>query len=85
VKIVPLVSNCPKFENVKLLPYQVQSAVSAEAFQVFVSALGGADPAVTAENVNDLLLLCELPLSSYGVHFRALGCGRLGAEAGQRS
>jgi hypothetical protein len=33
VKIVPLVSNCPKFENVKLQPYQVQSAVSAEAFQ----------------------------------------------------
>jgi hypothetical protein len=38
VKIDPLVSNCPKFENVKLLPYQVQTAVSAEAFQVFVSA-----------------------------------------------
>jgi hypothetical protein len=43
VKIVPLVSNCPKFEKVKLLPYQVQSAVSSEAFQVFVSALGGTD------------------------------------------
>jgi hypothetical protein len=59
MKIVPLASNCPKFEKVKLLPYQVQSVVSAEAFQVFVSALGGADPALTTENMNDLLLLCE--------------------------
>jgi hypothetical protein len=83
VKIVPLASNCPKFESVRLLPYQLQSAVSAEAFQVFVWVLGGTDPALTTENMNDLLLLCEPPLSSYGGHFRALGCGRSGAEAGQ--
>jgi hypothetical protein len=33
--------------------------VSAEAFQVFVSALGGTDPALAMENMNDLLLLSE--------------------------
>jgi hypothetical protein len=69
VKIFPLATNCPKFENVKLLPYQVQSAMSAEAFQAFVSALDSTDPALTTENRNDLLLLCEPPLSSYDVHF----------------
>jgi hypothetical protein len=55
VKIVLPVSNCPQFENVKLLPSQVQSAMSAEAFQVFVSVLGGADSALTTDNANDLL------------------------------
>jgi chromosome segregation ATPase len=59
VKIVPLVTNCPKFENVKLLPYEVQSAMSADAFQVFVSALEGAPPAITTKNMNDLLLLSD--------------------------
>jgi hypothetical protein len=72
VKIVPLLSNCPKFENVKLLPYQVQSAVSAEAFQVFVSPLGGTDPALTTENMNDLLLLSE----EFGFRASSLKLGR---------
>jgi len=58
VKIAQLVANCPKFD-LKLLPYRVQSAVREEAFQVFVSALGGTDPALTKENMNDLRLLCE--------------------------
>jgi hypothetical protein len=59
VKIIPLATNCPKFVNVKLLLYQVQSAVSAEAFQVFVSTFEGAPPAITTKNKNDLLLLSE--------------------------
>jgi hypothetical protein len=33
--------------------------LSAEAFQVFVSALGGTDTAVTTKNPNDLCLPCE--------------------------
>jgi hypothetical protein len=35
--------------------------------------------------VSDLVLFCEPPLSSYGVHLRALGCRRGGTEEGQRS
>jgi hypothetical protein len=59
VNSLKLLTNCPKFKNLKLLPYRVQSAVSEEAFQVFVSALGGSDLAITTENMNDLVLLCE--------------------------
>jgi hypothetical protein len=51
--------NCPKSENLKLLPSRVQSAVSEDAFQALVSAFGGMDPALTKENMNDLCLVCE--------------------------
>jgi hypothetical protein len=59
VSRLKLLTNCPKFEDLKLLPYQIQSLVSAETVQVFVSVLGGTDPALTTENMNDSRLLCE--------------------------
>jgi hypothetical protein len=59
VNSLKLLPNCPKFKNLKLLPSRVQSAVSQDAFPVFVSVLGGTDPALTTENLNDLYLLCE--------------------------
>jgi hypothetical protein len=54
-----LLPNCPKFEKFKLLPSWVQSAVREDAFQVFLSALGGTDPSLTTENRNDRRLLCK--------------------------
>jgi hypothetical protein len=59
VNSLKLLTSCPKFEKVKLLPYRVRSAVSEEAFKVFVSVIGGTDPALTNENINDMLVLCE--------------------------
>jgi hypothetical protein len=51
--------NCPKFENLMLLFFCVQSAGSEDTFQVFVSVPGGTDLAITTENLNDLCLLRE--------------------------
>jgi len=51
--------NCPKFEKLKLLADRVQSAVGEDAFQVFVSALGGTNLARTTENLNGQRLLCK--------------------------
>jgi hypothetical protein len=59
VDIVQLAASCPKFKDLKLLPYRIQSVVGEEAFRVFVSALGGTEPALTTKNVNDQRLLCE--------------------------
>jgi hypothetical protein len=61
VDILQLATNCPKFENLKLLPSRVRSVVSEEAFRVFASALGVTDPTLTAKNMCDLHLhlLCE--------------------------
>jgi hypothetical protein len=59
VGVTPLVMNYPKFQNRKLLPYRVESAVNEEAFPVFLSALHGKDPSLTTENISNLLLLCE--------------------------
>jgi hypothetical protein len=57
VRLVALGERCPDFEGP--LPYQIRSPVSVEVFRVFVAALEGALPAITTENMNDLLLLSE--------------------------
>jgi adenosine/AMP kinase len=59
MKIVQFAANCPRFEDLKLLPCRVQYAVKKDAFHVFVSALGGTDPVFTKENMNDVRFLCE--------------------------
>jgi hypothetical protein len=59
VSSLNLLTNCPKFENLKLLPYRVQSAVKEDSFQVCVSALGGMELAITTTNMDDLHLLCD--------------------------
>jgi hypothetical protein len=41
------------------LPDHVRSTVGAEAFRMFVGALESTVPVVTAENMQDLFLLCE--------------------------
>jgi FtsZ-binding cell division protein ZapB len=57
IGIVPLVTNCPKFQNLDLLPYQVESRVDPASFEVFISALEGKSPVITPANMNDLFLL----------------------------
>jgi hypothetical protein len=59
VDIVQLAMNCPKFKNLKLFPYHVNSRIKSDSFHVFVDALNGSAPAITAQNKSDLLLLCK--------------------------
>jgi hypothetical protein len=57
VRLVTLEESCPDFEGPLL--YKVRFPVSVEVSWIFVTALEGAPPAVTTENMNDLFLLCE--------------------------
>jgi hypothetical protein len=50
--IAQLAGNCQKFENLKKLPYRVQSMVSEDVFQIFVSALGSTDLIFTTEKMS---------------------------------
>jgi hypothetical protein len=62
VPIVPLVANSLMFQhNPALLtrPYAVQRRVSADNLRVFLSAMTGATPEITAANAADLALLCD--------------------------
>jgi hypothetical protein len=75
VNRLKLPARCPKFYNLKLLPYWVQSPTTEEAFPVFVSALGGTDPVLMTGNTNDcgcLAMILVLPTFSpkFRISFR---------------
>jgi hypothetical protein len=55
VDIAQAVVNCPKFRNLKFLPSSIYSPVSGDAFQMFLSALCGSSPVITAGNLAVLL------------------------------
>jgi hypothetical protein len=57
VGLPALSASCPNFNET--LPCQVPSSVSVEAFQMFVPTLEGMAPALTTENRQDPLSLCN--------------------------
>jgi hypothetical protein len=57
VGIGALFANCPKLTED--LPNQDRSADSVEVFQIFVGALEGTAPVLTAEGMQEQLLLCN--------------------------
>jgi hypothetical protein len=62
IGVEPLLTKCRRFvANPQLSrePYRVQSAVRADAFQTFITALEGHVVDVTEGNYTGLLLLCE--------------------------
>jgi hypothetical protein len=87
VDSLKLAGNCPKFKHLKLLSCRVQSEFREDSFQVFVSALGGTDSALTTENLNDLRLLCKrvefsgFSFQSFGIPGAGFGCRCRSAEA----
>jgi hypothetical protein len=70
VPMIPLITNCRIFQAKSAFlgkPYEVQSRVSADSLQVFISAVGGAEAAITSDNVGDLSRLCgELEFTAFG-------------------
>jgi hypothetical protein len=60
VLMVPLVTQCSIFQTTPALlakPYEVQSQVSIDSFRIFLNAIGGIAPSITADNHKELWLL----------------------------